>query len=177
MHAIQRAGATLILCLALPAARAADEGDRAASLLNAFTVMCGQASPDFEQLAAKAKAMRMQVLLDDTSTAPGGESILEKAWIGSFSGRTLAFRIEKMSGAKGVVTSCAMEGPVPDLEAFGLLFRQRHGLGEPTEVKAVEGTRTAYWDNAQSDGASLVMRDSLRGAGSFVQVKAVSRLR
>lgn len=62
-----------------------------------------------------------------------------------------ALRIEKMSGSKGVVTSCAIEGPVPNVDAFrGIVIKAMY-LTTTAEPQVIEGSRTYYWDNYAGD--------------------------
>jgi hypothetical protein len=176
MRPIQSACALLIYCAFLPcAAHAADDAKppsgRADSLLNAFEVMCNLETPDFEKLSAKAAAMRMQVLEDISELPQAGQSIQRKAWVGMLTTGPFALGTEKMSGAKGVATSCSIEGPVPDVDAFRQLVINTMHLSDPTEVKVVEGSHVSYWDNRPGKGMTIMVRDMERPGGHFVQVK------
>ena len=178
MKPFQPAHALLICCALLPfAAHAADDpkppSGRAETLLNSFEVMCNLEAPNFDRLSAKAAAMRMQVLEDVSDIPEAGQSIHRKAWVGMLSTGPFALHTEKMSGAKGVATSCAIEGPVPDVAAFRTLVIDTMHLNEPTEVQVIEGSHASYWDNHPGKGMSVIVRDMERPGGHFVQVKLV----
>jgi hypothetical protein len=147
--------------------------DRPRSLLNAFEVMCNLNAPDFQRLSAQAAAMRMKVLEDDSESAPAGETVQRKAWVGALTTGPFALRIEKMSGAKGLATSCGIEGPVPDVDAFrDIVIKTLHLAASPAP-EVIEGSRTYYWDNYAGDGTTAIVRDMERPSGHFVQVKLV----
>jgi len=179
MKPIQSACALLIYCAFLPlAAHAVDDAKpppgRADSLLNSFEVMCNLETPDFEKLSAKAAAMRMQVLEDVSETRQAGQSVQRKAWVGTLATGPFALGTEKMSGAKGVATSCSIEGPVPDVDAFRKLLINTMHLNNPTEVQVIEGSHVSYWDNRPGTGMTVIVRDMERPGGHFVQVKLLN---
>lgn len=182
MKPIRHAYCALALCAALPfAAHAADDvrlpADRAGSLLNAFQVMCTADRTDFDHLSAQATAMRMQVLADDTQTSPTGETVRTKGWVGMLTTGPFALRTEQMSGAKGIATSCSVEGPVPDVDAFRGAVIQALRVDGSRAPEMIEGARVYYWDDYGGAGDSLVLRDMDRHAGHFVQVKRVRMIK
>jgi hypothetical protein len=180
MHLNRHARLALFFCTLLPLqhAQATDDlkapADRARSLLNSFDVMCNLAMPNFDHLAAKATAMRMMMLDEQSETTPTGETVQEKAWVSMLTTGPFALRIEKMSGLKGIVTTCAIEGPVPDVDAFREIVIKTHRLSTTQKAQMIEGARTYYWDNYSGDGSTLVVRDFERPSGHFVQVKLVN---
>lgn len=172
----------LLACVLVPMlASARDDAkapvDQAHALINSFGVMCRLEAPDFDHLVAKATAMRMKVLDDRTSTTPKGEHVLDRAWIGMLTTGPFALRAEQMIGPKGIVTSCAVEGPVPDVDAFRDIVIQTHHLNPAQQPQMAEGARTYYWDNFTGDGSTLIMRDMERPTAHFVQVKLVNMVK
>src|SRR5471030_2193521 len=109
--------------------------DRASSLFNSFEVMCNLSLPNFEQLAAQASAMRMKILEDESESTPTGEAVRRKSWFGSLKTGPFALRIETMSGSKGISTSCAIEGAVPDVDEFRDIVIQRLRLTTHPELQ------------------------------------------
>jgi hypothetical protein len=114
MNPVRHASLALILCTLLPfSANAVDVATlppgRAASLFNSFEVICNVATPNFEHLTALAAAMRMKVLEDTSETTPDADTLQRKGWFGMLTTGSFALRIEKMSGAKGVATTCALK--------------------------------------------------------------------
>jgi hypothetical protein len=169
----------LIMCTMLPFAASAFDDirpppDRAHSLLNSFEVMCNLNTPNFEHLSAQATAMRMKVLGDTSETTPAGETVQRKGWVGMLTTGPFALHIEKMSGSKGVATSCAIEGPVPNMDEFREIVIKTLHLTTPPEQQTIEGSHTYYWDNHSGDGRTVIVRNMERPAGHFVQVKLVS---
>jgi hypothetical protein len=88
-----------------------------------------------------------------------------------------ALRAEKMSGAKGVVTTCAIEGQVPNVDEFRGIVVKKMRLTTVSETKVIEGSRAYYWDNYSGDGSTVIVRDMDRPAGHFVQVKLVNMVK
>jgi len=179
MHPTRPMRLALLFCTLLPlCAKAADTPapalDRPHSLLNSFDVMCNLEPPSFEQLSIKAAAMHLKTLDDSTRTTPTGETMQTRSWLGMLTTGAFALRIEKMDGAKGIATSCAIEGPVPDAAAFREIVVNTHHLGATPEKQVVDGTHTYYWDNYTRDGWTLMVRDFERPAGHFVQVKLLT---
>jgi FlaG/FlaF family flagellin (archaellin) len=147
--------------------------DRAVSLFNSFEVMCNLGALDFDHLSAQAAAMHMAVLENASEAPQTGETIQRKAWVGTLSSGPFALRTEKMSGAKGVATSCAIEGPVPDVDEFRKLVVNTLRLNGTPEHQAVDGSNTYYWDDYSGNGTTVIVRDMDRQSGHFVQVKLV----
>jgi hypothetical protein len=179
MKLVRHVHLALIVCILLPfAASALDDvkpaRDQAHSLLNSFGVMCNLETPNFEHLSAKAVAMRMKVLEDTSETIPAGEIVQRKGWFGMLTTGPFALRIEKMTGSKGVVTSCAIEGPVPNMDAFREIVTEELHLTTPPEEKTSDGARVYYWDSRSGDAPTIIVRTMERPAGHFVQVKMVS---
>lgn len=172
MHLIRPAHLALVLCTLFPLqAKAVDDPkapiDRARSLLNSFDVICNLAPPDFDHLTAQATAMRMKILDEKSEMTASGETVQRKAWFGMLTSGPLALRIDKMSGSRGVVTTCAIEGPVPDVDAFRKIVIKSHRLNVMQEPQMVDGTRTYYWDNYSGDESTLMVRDFERPSGHF----------
>lgn len=180
MRLILHARIALICCGLLPVASHAADGanaDRAGSLLNSFEVMCNLKTPDFDQLSGQAAAMRMTVLEDVAEAPLAGEAVQRKGWIGMLTTGPFALRIEKMSGAKGVATSCAVDGPVPDTKAFYDMVITKLRLASASDHQVVEGSHSYYWDNYAGNGMTLVLRDMERPSGHFVQVKLLNMVK
>jgi hypothetical protein len=182
MKPIPQVRLALICCTLLSfianAANAADEPKlppgKAGSLFNSFEVICNVGAPSFEHLSGLAVAMRMKVLEDESETTPTVETIQKKAWVGMLTTGPFALRAEKMSGAKGVVTSCAIEGPVPDVDEFRAMVVKAMHLKTISETRVTEGSRADYWDDDSGEGRTVIVRDMERPSGHFVQVKLVN---
>lgn len=151
--------------------------DHAHALDNAFGVMCQIEAPDFDHLVAKATAMRMKVLNERTSTTPTGEAVLERAWVGMLKTGPFALRAEQMSGPKGIVTTCAVEGPVPSVDAFRDIVIGAHHVNPAQQAQMVDGSPTYYWDNFSGDGSTLIMRTMEQPTAHFVQLKLVNMVK
>ena len=172
----------LLSCALFPiAAQAAGNGgaswNKADKLFNAFQVLCNLKDPDMRQLSSQATAMRMTVLADESEGAGGGEAVQRKAWLGLLEGDPFALRAEEMRGAKGVATSCAIEGPVPDPDAFRVMVMSKLHLNDSPERQIVEGAPTYYWDNYAGDGMTIMVRDWQRPSSRFVQVKLINMVK
>lgn len=179
MSYLRRAHFALIICTLLPLAAQAFEDaglpiDRASSLLDSFEVMCHLATPNFEHLVAQAAAMQLLALEDASETTPSGEVIRRRGWIGTLATGPFALRAEKMSGAKGVSTSCSIEGAVPDSVAFRHMVIQRLHLNTAPELETINGAHTYYWDNHDGPGNTVLVGDMDRPNGHFVRVKLLS---
>jgi len=179
MHIIRPMRLPLLLCTLLPfCAQAVDTPapplDRPHSLLNSFDVMCNLEPPNFEHLSAKASAMHLKTMGEDTQTTPTGETMQTRSWLGMLTTGAFALTIERMSGAKGVATSCAIEGPVPDVAAFREIVASTHHLNATPEKQVVDGSNTYYWDHYTREGWTLMVRDFERPGGHFVQVKLLA---
>jgi hypothetical protein len=129
-------------------------------------------TPNFEHLNAQATAMRMKVLGDISETTPAGETVQRKGWVGMLATGPFALYIEKMSGTKGVATSCAIEGPVPNMDEFREIVIKALNLTTSPEEQTIEGARAYYWDD--HSGRTVVVRNMERSSGHFVQVKLVN---
>ena len=97
---------------------------------------------DFDQPSRQAVAMRMKVLEDVAEAPLAGETMQRKGWIGMLTTGPFALRIEKMSGAKGVATSCAVDGPVPDTQAFYEMVIKKLRLASASTIRSSKA-RTA----------------------------------
>ncbi len=179
MNLVWQAKLALVISTMIPFTASAFEDvkpqpDRAHSLFNSFAVMCNLKASNFENLSIQATAMRMGVLEDTSETGPAGETVQKKGWFGMLTTGPFGLHIEKMSGSKGVATSCAIEGAVPNGDAFREITIKALNLTTPTEQQAIEGASTYFWDNYNGDGNTVIVRNMVRPAGHFVQVKLVS---
>ncbi len=145
--------------------------DQAASLFGAFHIMCNLKPPNFESLTAYAAALRLLPLEEATEVEPDGATLTRKAWIGSLTTGPFALRVEKMSGAKGVLTSCAIEGQVPDTELFRAMVVTRMQLRGTPEHELRDGTNIYFWENYGDTGMNVAVRDMDRPSGRFAQIK------
>lgn len=175
------AAAGLALPLFASDARAAGAGpappmDRAAALVNAFEVMCTLNTLDVDVLSAYAKGVRMAPLADEATSTPTGEKVRERRWAGSLTTGPFVLRVEEMRGAKGVVTACAIDGPVPDADAFRAAVMRSQGLASAPAPQQVDGTATYYWDHIAQDAegdTSLVVRAMVVSGQTLSEVKRV----
>jgi hypothetical protein len=172
----------LVCCALVPfSAQAADDAtpahQSAYALFNSFEVMCNLSTPDFERLSAQAAAMRMKVLTDVAQAPDAGVTMQSKTWVGMLATGPFALRAEKMSGPKGIATSCSIEGPVPDADAFRDLVINKLHLNNAPERHMVEGSPSYYWDNYAGNGMTLMIRHTERPAGQFVQVKLMNMVK
>ena len=179
MKLVRHAHFVLIYCTLFPfAAHAGDPTkpvlDRAHSLFNSFEVMCNLSTPNFEHLSAQAAAMRMKVLEDVSETTQIGETVQRKGWVDTLTSGPFALRTEKMSGSKGIATSCSIEGPIPDIDEFRKVVIKKLHLNTAPESQVVEGGHTYYWDNYAGHGTTVMVRDMDRRTGHFVQVKLLN---
>jgi invasion protein IalB len=182
MHLTRHARFALMICALLPLHTKASEqaneqtqppATQASALLNTFDVMCNLGPPNFDKLTAQATAMRMRLLDERSETIGAGELMQAKAWVGMLTTGPFALRIDKMSGVKGVVTTCAVDGPVPDVDAFRQSVIVSHRLNPNQPAEMVDGTRTYYWDKFGGTPYTLVLRDMEKPSGHFVQIKLV----
>jgi hypothetical protein len=150
---------------------------RASSLLNSFEVMCNLQTPDFENLAAQATAMQMIALEDESETTPSAEVIRRRGWVGMLTSGPFALRAEKMSGVRGVSTSCSIEGAVPDADDFRNLVVKQLQLVSAPEIQTIEGSHTYYWDNHLENGTAILVGDIKRPSGPFVRVKLLTMVK
>lgn len=172
----------LSYCAFLPiVAHAVENGvassSRADKLFNAFQVLCNLRAPDMRQLSSQATAMRLSVLQDASETTGPGETVQRKAWLGLLGDDPFALRAEEMRGAKGVATTCSIEGPVPDPDAFRTMVMNKLRLNDSPERQMVEGAPTYYWDNVAGDGTTIAVRDWQRQSSRFVQVKLMNMVK
>lgn len=179
MKAIRIAHFALTCCTFIPlAAHAFQEVkptlSRASSLFNSFEVMCNLRTPDFEYLVAQATAMQMIALENESETTPSAEVIWRRGWAGMLTSGPFALRVEKMSGAKGVSTSCSIEGAVPDVDDFRNLVVKRLQLTNAPEIQTIEGSHIYYWENHPEPGAAILVGDMERPSGPFVRVKLLT---
>jgi hypothetical protein len=148
----------LILCSAVGVGHA---GERAASLVNSFQVMCMLEPLDFATSDAKATAMRLPVR-QDLSTPPdaSGGSIHSKSWLLPLKTGPHEFTIAEGRGPKGEVKSCGIgAADVGGDDLKGELVKAL-ALGQPvSEGRSPDGARrTSIW-RPGSDGIDLMLTD------------------
>lgn len=174
----------LALFLAAPAVCAAGAdrppADRTASLVNAFEVICTLNALDFDLLSAYAKGVHMAPVADTARTAPAGEKVREQAWAGSLTTGPFLLRVEEMRGVKGVVTGCAIDGAVPDADAFRAAVMRSQGLATAPAPEQVDGALTYYWDGIEKTArgeTSLIVRTMVRSGRPLAEVKRVGMVK
>ena len=163
-------GAMLVpamLCAASPSS------DRNGSLINSFQVMCNVSVLDFDRIASRATAMHMQVQNAQPVSADGGVETEHKAWLGQLTTGPFGLLLDRMSGPKGTVTSCAVIGPVPDTNLFRAVFLQDMRLQAP-DPEIANGARSFTWPNVFGAGDTLILRDMTPSGQPGVMVKRVS---
>lgn len=156
--------------------RAPPPMDGTAALVNAFEVICTLNALDVDVLSAYAKGVRLTPLGDTAGSTPTGEKVRERRWAGTLTTGPFVLRVEEMRGAKGVVTACAIDGPVTDADAFRAAVMRSQGLATAPAPQQVDGTTTYYWDHVgQGAGGdtSLVVRALVLSGRPAAEVKRV----
>ena len=134
--------------------------NRAQSVINAFQVMCTLELPKFDDISAKATAMRMQLQSNSKSPAAGGTNMRQKVWAGGLTTGPFALMVDEMSGAKGTATGCAILAEVPDVDAFRMeaMSTMKLAAMKVPELGA-DGSRSYIWDGIYGPGTTLILRD------------------
>ena len=149
--------------------------NRAQSVINTFEVMCNLELPNFERIDSKAAAMRMQLQVDNKVALQGDAVRHSKAWMGSLTTGSFALLLEEMSGAKGRLTSCAIVGEVPDVDAFRAEAVNTMKLpAVPTPEIGGDGSRSFIWDRISGPGTTLILRDFKPSGKPGVMLKLLS---
>ncbi|HLA33930.1 MAG TPA: hypothetical protein VJ001_03580 [Rhodocyclaceae bacterium] len=133
---------------------------RAQSVINAFQVMCTLELPKFDDISAKATAMRMQLQSDSKTPTAGGAKTRQKAWGGGLTTGPFALFLDEMAGPKGTATGCAVAAEVPDVDAFRTeaINTMKLALMKAPELGA-DGSRSYVWDGVYGPGTTLILRD------------------
>lgn len=134
--------------------------NHAQSVINAFQVMCTLELPKFDNISAKATAMRMQLQSDNKSPGPGGTNLRQKVWGGGLTTGPFALFLDEMSGAKGTATGCAVIAEVLDVDAFRMeaMSTMKLAAMKVPELGA-DGSRSYVWDGVYGPGTTLFLRD------------------
>ena len=138
------------LCLALAlclVGGAGQAGERAASLVNSFAVMCTLEPLDFSRSEAKATAMKLPVRKDLRSPPdPSGQFIHSKSWLLPLKSGPHEFVAAEARGPKGDVKSCGIGAPDVDGNDFKTELTKALKLGRPVgEGTLPGGERRTAW--------------------------------
>lgn len=134
--------------------------NRAQSVINTFQVMCTLELPKFEQIEAKATAMRMQLQADNKGALTENVVTRSKAWGGGLTTGPFALLLDEMSGPKGKATGCAVAAEVPDSDTFRAeaINTLKLAAMRTPEIGA-DGSRSFVWDGIYGTGTTLILRD------------------
>jgi hypothetical protein len=141
---MRSAGLALALCLLGGAVQA---GERAASLVNFFAVMCTLEPLDFARSEAKAAAMKLPLRKDlRTPPDPSGQFIHSKSWLLPLKSGPHEFTIAEARGPKGEVRSCGIGAPDVDGNDLKTEMTKAMKLGRPgSEGTLPGGERRTAW--------------------------------
>lgn len=152
--------------------------NRAQSVINAFQVMCTLELPKFDQIAAKATAMGMQLQADNKAPASGDTTRRQKVWGGGLTSGPFALLLDEMAGPKGTATGCAIAAEVPDTDSFRTEAINTMKLAA---MKAPEfgpdGSRSFVWDGVYGPGTTVIVRDFKPSGKPGVMLKLLSMQR
>jgi hypothetical protein len=173
-------GCCLSICLAAHAEpdNNGSSLNRSQSVINTFQVMCTLELPKFDQIAAKATAMRMQLQSDSQAPTSGSVNTRHKVWGGVLTTGPFALVLDEMAGPKGTATGCAIIADVPDIDAFRIESINTMKLAA---VKAPElgadGSQSFVWDGAFGQGTTLILRDfkSSGKPGAMLKLQSMQR--
>ncbi|HEX8168180.1 MAG TPA: hypothetical protein VF601_20630 [Beijerinckiaceae bacterium] len=141
---MRSAGLALVLCLLGGAGQA---GERAASLVNSFAVMCALEPLDFARSDEKAAAMKLPVRKDlRTPPDASGHFIHSKSWLLPLKSGPHEFVVAEARGPKGDVKSCGIGAPDVDGNDFKAELTKALKLGRPADEGTLPGgeRRTAW---------------------------------
>lgn len=152
--------------------------NRVQSVINAFLVMCTLELPKFDEIVAKATAMRMQLQSDSKAPGAGGTNVREKAWLGGLTTGPFFLILGEMSGAKGTNTACSIVAEVPDVDAFRIdaIKTMRLAAMKVPELGA-DGSRAYVWDGIYGPYTTLILRDFKPSGKPGVMLKLQSMQR
>jgi hypothetical protein len=152
--------------------------NRAQSVINAFQVMCTLELPKFDEIAAKATAMRMQLQADNKSPPSGDTTRRQKVWGGGLTTGPFALLLDEMAGPKGTATGCAVAAEVPDVDA---LRSEAINTMKLAAMKSPEfgpdGSRSFVWDGVYGPGTTVIVRDFKPSGKPGVMLKLLSMQR
>ena len=168
----------LVLWTMAPAIAANDAKppmSRSASVVNAFEVLCNLELPNFDHIDAKAAAMQMRSLSDSKTPSANSTVTRRKVWGGQLTTGPFGLLLDEMSGSKGTVTSCAVVGDVPDLDAFRaeVLNTMKLSPESPPEMGS-DGSRSFLWQGVDGPGTTLILRDFKPSGKPGIMLKLVS---
>ena len=156
-------------------ARSTGPMNRAQSLLNAFQITCTLELPNFEDITAKAAAMRMTLTVDKTQPAANDTVQHDQVWVGALTDGPYLLLVSTLSGSKGVSTSCAIAGSVDDQDAFRAEAIKKMTLPESINPEmGSDGSRSFVWDHIYGSGTTLIIRDFPAKRELGVMVKLLS---
>lgn len=144
------------------------------ALINAFEVMCNLELPNFDRLAARATAMRMQPAEVAPLAVPADMTLRRKAWNGQLTTGPFALLVDETTGAKGSITTCAIAGAAPGADGFRAeAMRELRLAPEPRPV-LLGGHRAFIFSNYAGQGTGLVIEDLTPSGQAGVMIKLSS---
>jgi len=144
------------------------------ALINTFEVMCNLEPPNFEHLAARATAMRMQPEDVAPLQLPNNLTLRRKAWNGKLTTGPFSLLVDETVGSMGTITTCAIASSVPDVNAFRAeVMRELHLSTEP-QPTLLGGHRAFIFKNFQGEGTGLVVEDLTPSGRPWIMIKLVS---
>lgn len=152
--------------------------NRAQSVINAFQVMCTLEIPKFDEIAAKATAMRMQLQADNNAPSSGDVTRRQKVWGGGLTTGSFALLLDEMAGPKGTATGCAITAEVPDIDAFrtdAINAMKLSAMKSPES--GADGSRSFVWDSVYGPGTTVIVRDFKPSGKPGVMLRLVSMQR
>lgn len=144
------------------------------ALINAFEVVCNLELPNFDHLAARATAMRMQPQDVAPLPVPDNVTLRRKAWNGKLTTGPFSLLVDETSGSMGTITTCAIASSVPDVNAFRAEVMRELRLSTEPQPSFLGGHRAFIFKNFQGNGTGLVVEDLTPSGRPGVMIKLSS---
>jgi hypothetical protein len=144
------------------------------ALINTFEVMCNLEIPNFDHLAARATAMRMQPQDVAPMPLPSNLTLRRKAWNGKLTTGQFSLLVDETSGSMGTITTCAIASTVPDVNAFRAEVMRELRLATEPQPTLLGGHRAFMFKNFVGEGTGLIVEDLTPSGRSGVMIKLSS---
>jgi hypothetical protein len=118
-------------------------------VINAFQIMCMIEPLDFDQLSAKAKAMRMKMTTDKSDLQPGEGTKRLEIFEGNLTTGPFALVLQETRSINKISNGCGIEANIPDKEKYRANVIQRLQLkGTPEKHTLANGSELTIWKDA-----------------------------
>jgi len=145
------------------------------SVINAFQVMCTVGTLDFDQLSAKASAMRMVKSSDKTEQESATATRQVQSWEGSLTDGPWTLLLEKIVSPAVHANVCGVAANIDNKADYRANIIQRlHLKGDGDQHVFPNGNQETYWKNAYGVGTVISITEIANGKGMIINYTVVN---